>query len=151
MRAGWGKALVQLKPVPTRPRSAIASASATSPSRGRDRTARAIPDAVAKQPSVIARIVCDAGCVVSLFRLPLNEGMERREAPGSLRGSPHRLARPVCRAKIPGPKSLRGVGVPGRAGSCEEPCASRRSIAARVVGGRTLLRHQGIAIDDALD
>jgi len=33
------------------------------------------------------------------------------------------------------------VGVPGRAGPCEEPDASRRSIAARIVGGRTLLRH----------
>jgi hypothetical protein len=31
---------------------------------------RFTPDSIVKQPSVIARIICDAGCVVSLFRLP---------------------------------------------------------------------------------
>ena len=43
--------------------------------------------------------------------------MERREAPGSLRDSLYRSCEDRCeRAKIPGPKCLEGVGVPGRAG-----------------------------------
>ena len=69
--------------------------------------------------------------------------MERREAPGSLAiGSLRPALRSASlRAELPGPKCLRAVGVPGREGPCEEPCASRRSIADRVVGGRTLLRH----------
>ena len=83
------------------------------------------------------------GAPVSLFSLsPRIEGMERREAPGGLRD----LLRLVCetnlRAELPGPKASQGVGVPGRAGPCEGPGASRRSIAARVVGGRILLRAQ---------
>src|SRR5882724_8997767 len=55
--------------------------------------------------------------------------MERREAPGSLRDS----LRPVCETSL--------CVVRGRTNPCEGPCASRRSIAARIVGGRTLLRH----------
>jgi hypothetical protein len=86
--------------------------------------------------------------------------MERREAPRepALR-APFRptLRSASLRAKLPGPNwllranALRAVGVPGRAGPCEEPGASRRSIAARVVGGRILLRSSGAAIDGTSD
>jgi hypothetical protein len=55
-----------------------------------------------------------------------------------VRSSPPALRAPV-RAKIPGPKALRGVGVPGRGGPCEGPGASRRSNAMPVVGHRILL------------
>ena len=72
--------------------------------------------------------------------------MERREAPRSGRGSVRPALRSAdLRAKLPGPKTdsdlraFEGVGVPGRAGPCEGPGASRRSIADRVVGGRTVL------------
>ena len=73
---------------------------------------------------------------------PQTRGMERREAPGGLRNLPEAgvaIRQPSRRAS--GTQRLRAVGVPGRAGPCEGPCASWRSIAARIVGGRTLLRH----------
>ena len=75
---------------------------------------------------------------VSLFPSLSKEGLERREAPGSLRDSLPALRRPV-RAKIPGPIGFEGGGGPGARGPCEGPGASRRSNAMPVVGHRTLL------------
>jgi hypothetical protein len=76
------------------------------------------------------------GSPYPFFRSPQKEGLERREAPGSVRSSP--CDRPV-RAKIPGPKCApRGWGSRG-AGPCEGPGASRRSNAMPVVGHRILL------------
>src|ERR1041385_1828351 len=62
--------------------------------------------------------------------------MERREAPGSRAiGSLRSALRSAdLRAKLPGPKALRVVGVPGRAGPCEGPGASRRSNAMPLSG-----------------
>jgi hypothetical protein len=77
-----------------------------------------------------ARRLCfrAAGMPASLFPSPSFEGMERREAPGSLRGSLHRLARPVFRAKIPGPKVFRGDGGPGARGPfCAKALRLRKS------------------------
>ena len=65
-----------------------------------------------------------------VFLLPSHEG---DGAPGGARELA-RLPSPACEAGVITP-SFRdpifseGVGVPGRAGPCEEPCASRRSIA----------------------
>ena len=70
-----------------------------------------------------------AGCLetdrrrLSLFPFP-HEGMERREAPGSLRGSPET----ATRRRFRDPSDLRGWGSRGARALCEEPCASRRSI-----------------------
>ena len=93
-----------------------------------------LPNSVVKQPSGIARIICDAGCVVSLFRLPRKRG---DGAPGGARELAQ-LPSTVCEAGVSrqdsGTRVLRGVGVPWRAGPCEEPCASRRSIAATLSG-----------------
>jgi len=84
------------------------------------------------------------GCAhLPVFLLPSNEGNGAPGgASGALRSAPlGRFARPACASCFRDPSRLRAVGIPGRTGPCEEPCASRRSIAARIVGGRTLLRH----------
>ena len=68
--------------------------------------------------------------------------MERREAPRRFARPPWPGLRDPATRQASGTQGFEGVGVPGRAGPCEGPGASRRSIAARVVGGRTLLRHR---------
>ena len=80
--------------------------------------------------------------------------MERREAPGSLRDSLYRSCEDRCeRAKIPGPKCLEGVGVPGRAGpqalrALRLPALHRSG---QYVGRRALLHLTNAAIDGAFD
>ena len=77
------------------------------------------PDSVVKQP---AEQLANAPPPLffatrgrrSLFPSPLNEGMERREAPGSLRGSPTGLTRarliaPTAISPLPGIRRLRGA------------------------------------------
>jgi len=78
--------------------------------------------------------------------------MERREAPRRFARPP----RPGCyetrpHAKLPGPKAWRAVGVPGRAGPCEEP--GRLSALHRGTHCRRphLARFSGVAIDDACE
>ena len=77
------------------------------------------------------------------FLLPSNEGNGAPGGAGRFARPPldRRRDPPAFTPSFRDPSSLRAVGVPGRAGPCEGPCASRRSIADRVVGGRTLLRH----------
>ena len=78
--------------------------------------------------------------------------MERREAPAE--GANLRQAGRAKASLAPSfrdPSECEGWRGPGARGPCEGPGASRRSIAARVVGGRTLLRSSGVAIDGALD
>src|ERR1051326_311370 len=84
-------------------------------------------------------------------RLPvfLPSPEERDGAPegaqGALRSAPlgQPCDRPACTPSFRDPSRLRAVGVPWRAGLLRgSPGASRRSIADRVVGGRTLRSHQ---------
>src|SRR5690349_20283592 len=92
------------------------------------------------------------GWPVSLFPSPLLRG---DGAPGGAR----RLAKPPygpCEGPLSAPTAVspvaRGLTVNGvRAANDVGRCASRRSTAARIVGGRTLLRLPNVAIDDALD
>ena len=72
---------------------------------------------------------------LSLFPSLSQEVMERREAPWSVRGSIQAgfaISQPPRQAS--GTQVLRVVGVPGRAGPSEEPCASRRSNAMPLSG-----------------
>src|SRR5262249_20242377 len=88
---------------------------------------------------------------VSLFSFPLP--WERDGAPGGAQEvcetSSAGFARPshTPRFRVPG---LRGKwGSRGARALARSPGASRRSIAARIVGGRTLRWSSGVAIDDA--
>ena len=77
------------------------------------------------------------------FSVSLQRGMERREAPGGLRNLLRPAVRRPASRRASGTRvSTRGGGVPGRGALARGPCASRRSIADRVVGGRTLLGHR---------
>src|SRR5215213_11357612 len=71
------------------------------------------------------------GPFVPVFRFPSNEG---NGAPGGAGSLAIGSLRPALRSA-----SL--CVVRRRTGPCEGSCASRRSIADRIVGGRTLLRH----------
>jgi len=66
----------------------------------------------------------------SLFSFFPKRGMERREALGALRSAPisQPCDRPAFAPSFRDPSALEGGGGPGARGSCEEPCASRRSI-----------------------
>jgi hypothetical protein len=78
--------------------------------------------------------------------------MERREAPRSGRGSVRPALRSASlRAKLPGPNALRAVGVPGRAGPCDEPGASWRSIRGPRCRRPHLAQSSDVAIDDVFD
>jgi hypothetical protein len=98
------------------------------------------------------------GCArLPVFLLsPNGRGMERREAPRSLRGSVRPALRSASlRAKLPGPmalraNALRAVGSRG-AGPCEEPDASWRSIRGPRCRRPHLAACSGVAIDGAFD
>jgi hypothetical protein len=79
---------------PTRPRSAIASARPPSPKTGRDDVARTAQNRFdfqiahsANAPLPLFFVFSGPGVARIPFPSPLNEGMERGEAPGSGRGS----------------------------------------------------------------
>ena len=81
-------------------------------------------------------------------RIPFSVSLFRGDgAPGGARELA-RLPSPACEAGVSrqdsGTLSFGGMGVPGRAGPCEEPCASRRSNAATLSGAapRSVIRRR---------
>jgi hypothetical protein len=109
------------------------------------RTSLSFSDSVVKQPackhahsnrhdsSPLLFVFKARGRPVSLFSLfPSQRGeWSAGRRPGALRSAP--LGRPCDRPACASCEDARAL--------CEGPCASRRSIAVRIVGGRTLLRH----------
>ena len=92
------------------------------------------------------------GCPYPCFRLPSDEGLERREAPGSWRGFLHRPCdRPVSTRQDSGTQVLRGVGVPGRAGPLRKGPAPPGAPTRRLYVAAAPCSAFDAAIDDALD
>ena len=91
------------------------------------------------------------GRPASLLSFSLFEGMERREAPGSLRGSLHRPCdRPVSSRRASGTQERGGGGPVARGplrGALRLPALQRDAI----VGHRTSLRHPTPLKTDAFD
>ena len=103
-----------------------------------------------KQPSVVAPVLWRRGGVFPIFPSPLNEGMERREAPGSLRGSLTDLARvrlyaPTAISPLPG---IAACGVRAASDVAAAPPGAPPRCQCRAP---RLAPSSCAAIDDALD
>ena len=73
--------------------------------RTSDSVFKQLPSKIANAPPPLFFVFGPGVARIPLFLLPSHEGMERREAPGSLRGSLHRPCdRPALHAELPGPK-----------------------------------------------
>ena len=84
------------------------------------------------------------------FRFPSNEGNGAPGGAGRFARPPWAGLRDRLSRRASGTQCLRAVGVPGRAGPCEEPCASWRSIRGTRCRRPHLAPSSGVAIDDAV-